>query len=709
MTSSRLLDIGDSYEPRDLVGKTVFVKEHGLGGVLEFAKSRIGSSSHVIMFEEGGKQKVVLARNGKGQEFLVRLEDDDGAAEGAAPDEGAEGSADRSSFSRDESPAGLSADGSARSGGSADEEARGEGELIRHESDEEDLDDEDDLDDLEDDLGDDEGDDDGDETDEDFPMPPMPQRTRSEEWTGADDPGYVRHPVMDGLMPFGAREEEEEEMRERESIKIPEGWETAVSRSTGKTYFINTITGESQYEWPAGPAKMYASDSELSDMEQYREEQYKAAEEAAAAETAEGAEDTSEVSAAADEGGEGSEAAAAGAEEEEEKAAEKEKADSSPDPTAVPEVSDDAPTAEGEGAPAPAPAPAPASEEDDSAVAASAAAAELIRQSTPAVGDGAADPVPEAVAEPAPEVSPDAEAPAAAKEEPEQEEKPAKTWECMPVRFYYEPGKTGFEASTEYAAVPDELIIGRYKIVKFLGEGAFSKAIQCIDMERRAPICMKIVKCGDRKDYFDQSLDEIKLLQYINGGHESMDAVHIFSMHDFFYHKEHLFIVCEALGKDLYEMSKREQQQASDKYFTLRRLQNIGRQTLEALRYLQSLKLLHNDLKPENILIKDVENADIKIIDFGSACFITDHLGSYVQSRTYRAPEVILGMKYDYKIDVWSLGCILAELWTGNVLLDPKEPDLITGEPAIPTIPCLLARMAAIIGAHTTHNSALEN
>ena len=40
----------------------------------------------------------------------------------------------------------------------------------------------------------------------------------------------------------------------------------------------------------------------------------------------------------------------------------------------------------------------------------------------------------------------------------------------MPVRFYYEPGKTGFEASTEYAAVPDELIIGRYKIVKFLGE-----------------------------------------------------------------------------------------------------------------------------------------------------------------------------------------------------------------------------------------------
>jgi serine/threonine protein kinase len=53
--------------------------------------------------------------------------------------------------------------------------------------------------------------------------------------------------------------------------------------------------------------------------------------------------------------------------------------------------------------------------------------------------------------------------------------------------------------------------------------------------------------------------------------------------------------------------------------FTVSRLQNIARQTLEALSYLQSLTLLHNDLKPENILVKDVERADIKIIDFGSA------------------------------------------------------------------------------------------
>ena len=460
---------------------------------------------------------------------------------------------------------------------------------------------------------------------------------------GADDPGYVRIPVLDGLMPFG-HEEEPESDREVE-CRIPEGWETATSRSTGKVYFINTITGESQYEFPVGPARMYASESDVSDME----DSYGAQPAPSPAPAGKAAAKTASTEGASDHG--------------------------AVDPADATVASSGEASADDKAV------------EDPSAAAASDAAAELQRGVTPAVP--APSPAPSAEQSEVSEASGSAStaAPEIKEEEPVEEIPRQKQWECMPVRFYYEPGKTGFEASTEYAAVPDELIIGRYRIVKFLGEGAFSKAIQCIDTEggRNVPVCVKIVKCGDRKDYFDQSLDEIKLLQYINSGHESMDAVHIFQMHDFFYHKEHLFIVCEALGKDLYEMSKREQQsQGGPKYFNLKRLQNIARQTLEALDFLQGLKLLHNDLKPENILIKDVENADIKLIDFGSACYITDHLGSYVQSRTYRAPEVILGMKYDYKIDVWSLGCILAELWTGNVLLDPKEPDLITGEPAIP-------------------------
>lgn len=64
---------------------------------------------------------------------------------------------------------------------------------------------------------------------------------------------------------------------------------------------------------------------------------------------------------------------------------------------------------------------------------------------------------------------------------------------------------------------------------------------------------------------------------------------------------------------------------------------------------------------------------EVKVIDLGSSCFITDQLSSYVQSRSYRAPEVILGLPYDHKVDIWSLGCILAELSSGYVLFQVRD------------------------------------
>lgn len=101
--------------------------------------------------------------------------------------------------------------------------------------------------------------------------------------------------------------------------------------------------------------------------------------------------------------------------------------------------------------------------------------------------------------------------------------------------------------------------------------------------------------------------------------------------------------------------------------------QSITIQCLEALQFLHSLGLIHCDLKPENILVKSYSRCEVKVIDLGSSCFETDHLCSYVQSRSYRAPEVILGLPYDKKIDVWSLGCILAELCTGNVSFSSEQ------------------------------------
>lgn len=140
---------------------------------------------------------------------------------------------------------------------------------------------------------------------------------------------------------------------------------------------------------------------------------------------------------------------------------------------------------------------------------------------------------------------------------------------------------------------------------------------------------MKIIE--NNKDYFDQSIDEIKLLRYIQANCENLDEKHLLKLYDFFYHKEHLFIVTELLRDNLYEYSKYNRDvEKGQPYFTISRLQRITKQILTALDFIHNLRLIHCDLKPENILIKSYSRCEVKVIDFGSSCFIHDHLSSYV-------------------------------------------------------------------------------
>ncbi|KAK8925922.1 Serine/threonine-protein kinase AFC3 [Platanthera zijinensis] len=237
--------------------------------------------------------------------------------------------------------------------------------------------------------------------------------------------------------------------------------------------------------------------------------------------------------------------------------------------------------------------------------------------------------------------------------------------ETFDLRIIHRKNRTGFEENKDLQIVLNSIVAGRYYLTESLGSAAFSKVVQARDLYTGTDVCLKIIK--NDKDFFDQSLDEIKLLKYVNKNDPS-DQCHLVRLYDYFYHKEHLFIVCELLRANLYEFQKFNQDLGGDIYFTLQRIQAIARQCLEALQYLHGLKVIHCDLKPENILIKSYSRCEIKIIDLGSSCFLTDNLRLYEQSRSYRAPEVILGVPYDEKIDIWSLGCILAELYTGEVL-----------------------------------------
>lgn len=94
-------------------------------------------------------------------------------------------------------------------------------------------------------------------------------------------------------------------------------------------------------------------------------------------------------------------------------------------------------------------------------------------------------------------------------------------------------------------------------------------------------------------------------------------------------------------------------------------IRKLSIQILHSLIFLQKQRIIHCDLKPENILLKQYGKSGIKVIDFGSSCFENEKLYTYIQSRFYRAPEIILGVGYGLEIDMWSFGCIIAELFKG--------------------------------------------
>jgi len=256
-------------------------------------------------------------------------------------------------------------------------------------------------------------------------------------------------------------------------------------------------------------------------------------------------------------------------------------------------------------------------------------------------------------------------------------------YDIMQMKIIFDRERTGFEETKEFPIVIGSMIAGRYKVIEFLGSAAFSKVVHAVDVVTQGHYCMKIIE--NNKDYFDQSLDEIKVLRYINANGDC-DEHNILKLHDFFYYKEHLILVTELLKDNLYEYYRFNLENESTAFFDVNRLKAVSWQMLTALNFIHDKKVIHCDVKPENIMIKSYSRSLFKLIDFGSACFVHDHLSSYVQSRFYRAPEIILGCHYDYKIDIWALGCVLVELFTGKVLFQANSMSAI------------LARIINVIG-----------
>ncbi|KAF9520300.1 hypothetical protein BS47DRAFT_1287370 [Hydnum rufescens UP504] len=199
----------------------------------------------------------------------------------------------------------------------------------------------------------------------------------------------------------------------------------------------------------------------------------------------------------------------------------------------------------------------------------------------------------------------------------------------------------------------------KYLILDVLGQGTFGQVVKCQNMKTHEIVAVKVVK--NKPAYFNQSMMEVTILELLNNTWDPHDEHHILRLRDTFIHRSHLCLVFELLSSNLYELIK----QNSFGGLSTQLVKVFTAQLLDSLTVLNEAKLIHCDLKPENILLKSLQSPQIKVIDFGSACHERQTVYTYIQSRFYRSPEVLLGLPYTSAIDMWSLGCIAVELFLG--------------------------------------------
>uniref|UniRef100_A0A7N8WTB7 dual-specificity kinase n=1 Tax=Mastacembelus armatus TaxID=205130 RepID=A0A7N8WTB7_9TELE len=217
-----------------------------------------------------------------------------------------------------------------------------------------------------------------------------------------------------------------------------------------------------------------------------------------------------------------------------------------------------------------------------------------------------------------------------------------------------------------YIHVPHDHIAYRYEVLKVIGKGSFGQVVKAFDHKLQSHVALKMVR--NEKRFHRQAAEEIRILEHLRKQDKdsSMNVIHMLENFTF---RNHICMTFELLSMNLYELIKKNKFQG----FSLPLVRKFAHSILQCLDLLYKNRIIHCDLKPENILLKQQGRSGIKVIDFGSSCFEHQRVYTYIQSRFYRAPEVILGSRYGMPIDMWSLGCILAELLTGYPLLPGED------------------------------------
>ncbi|XP_037297002.1 serine/threonine-protein kinase Doa-like isoform X2 [Manduca sexta] len=233
---------------------------------------------------------------------------------------------------------------------------------------------------------------------------------------------------------------------------------------------------------------------------------------------------------------------------------------------------------------------------------------------------------------------------------------------------------------------PGYVMGARYKIIDTLGEGTFGKVVEVKDLELEHRMALKIIKNVEK--YREAAKLEINVLEKLADVDPDCKNLCV-KMLDWFEYHGHMCIAFEMLGQSVFDFLKDNNYQP----YPLEQVRHISYQLIYSVLFLHDNKLTHTDLKPENILFVDsdyevvsvytsskkthdlrrVKRSDVRLIDFGSATFDHEHHSTIVSTRHYRAPEVILELGWSQPCDVWSIGCIMFELYLGITLFQTHD------------------------------------
>ncbi|KAK8152979.1 kinase-like domain-containing protein [Phyllosticta citrichinensis] len=265
------------------------------------------------------------------------------------------------------------------------------------------------------------------------------------------------------------------------------------------------------------------------------------------------------------------------------------------------------------------------------------------------------------------------------------------------VKAVGDKGRTNEKVDDEdghYIVHADADLTERYQIIKLLGQGTFGKVVEAYDRRLRNKCAIKVIRSVQK--YRDASRIELRVLSTLkhNDDANRNKCIHL---RDCFDYRNHICIVTDLYGQSVFDFLKSNQFVP----FPSTHIQTFARQLFTSVAFLHDLHLIHTDLKPENILLvnnayqtftynrtipsssatisrsarhrKVLLNPEIRLIDFGSATFDDEYHSSVVSTRHYRAPEIILNLGWSYPCDIWSIGCILVEFFTGDALFQTHD------------------------------------